>query len=135
MGEITLASHSANGVQFQVVIKKDNTDKLIKGLDGAYFRGLKKIGMQAEKYAKQLCPVDTGRLRNSITNFVSGKDVYIGSPVEYAKYVECGTGRSSTVGGNPTFQGMGARPYLKPAATEHSAEYGELLKSEVSAIK
>lgn len=134
----TLVNSNANGVQFQVVIEEENTDKLVNGLAGAYYRGLIKIGMQAVKYAKQLCPVaavNGGRLRNSITSKVSGNDVYIGSPVHYAKYVECGTGQQSLVGGNPLIHGMRPQPFLKPAATEHSKEYGELLKTEVAKIK
>lgn len=38
-------NYSSNGLQFEVEIRKDNTKKLIKGLDGAYYRGLMKIGM------------------------------------------------------------------------------------------
>lgn len=49
-------------------------------------RALEAIGMQAEGYAKMLCPVDTGRLRNSITHSVEadGGKVYIGTNIEYA---------------------------------------------------
>ena len=47
------------------------------------------IGMTAETYAKQECPVDTGRLRNSITHEVdmSDQSAIIGSNVEYAAFV------------------------------------------------
>lgn len=77
------------------------------------------IGMTAETYAKQLCPVDTGRLRNSITHEVDMKEqcAIIGSNVEYAPYVELGTSR------------MAARPYLRPACENHSAEYKSLVES------
>ena len=50
----------------------------------------------AETYAKDLTPVDTGTLRNSITHRVETKGkmimVIIGSNVHYAPYVEFGTG-------------------------------------------
>lgn len=77
------------------------------------------IGMTAETYAKQECPVDTGRLRNSITHEVemSEQAAYIGSNVEYAAFVECGTSR------------MAPRPYLRPAAENHSSEYRDLAKA------
>lgn len=127
-------SFSSNGLQFDLIVKQDNTTRLVKGLDGAFIRGLMKIGMQAERYAKQLCPVDTGRLRNSITHFLSGKAAYVGAAAHYAKYVECGTGARATTGGNPLIGGMAARPFLRPAATDHSEEYGALLKTEVSKI-
>lgn len=72
------------------------------------------IGMAAEGYAKGYCPVDTGRLRNSITHTVQGDSAYIGTNVEYAPYVEMGTSR------------MKAQPYLKPAVQNHMNEYKSL---------
>lgn len=94
----------------------DNSDKFLDALSEQIEQALTAIGLTAESYAKRDCPVDTGRLRNSITNAVRAdeKTVYIGSNVEYAAYVELGTSR------------MKARPYLKPAATEHTAEYKSL---------
>lgn len=79
---------------------------------------LEAIGLQAEGYAKRLCPVDTGRLRNSISHTydLASHKAYIGTNVEYGPYVELGTRR------------MKARPYLKPAATEHGDEYREIMK-------
>lgn len=38
-------------------------------------------------------PVDTGRLRNSVTHLLKGYDCFIGTNVEYAPYVEEGTSR------------------------------------------
>lgn len=70
-------------------IKTDNTDLVVNGINAAVLRALERIGQAAEGYAKDLCPVDTGNLRNSITHVVDegGGDVYIGSNVEYAPYV------------------------------------------------
>lgn len=44
------------------------------------------IGGMAESYAKELCPVDTGNLRNSITHTTENNDhtVVIGTAVKYA---------------------------------------------------
>lgn len=94
----------------------DNSDKFLDALPEQIEQALTAIGLTAESYAKELCPVDTGRLRNSITHAVESgeKAVYIGTNVEYAAFVELGTSR------------MKARPYLKPAATEHTAEYKSL---------
>lgn len=47
-------------------------------------RALESVGITAEAYAKLNCPVDTGRLRSSITHVVDDKAVYIGTNVEYA---------------------------------------------------
>jgi phage gpG-like protein len=46
--------------------------------------GLVAVGLTLEGYAKLLCPVDTGRLRISITFDVRDNTVYIGTNVEYA---------------------------------------------------
>lgn len=94
----------------------DNSDEILDALSEQIEQALIAIGLTAESYAKQECPVDTGRLRNSITNAVrtDEKAVYIGTNVEYAAFVELGTSR------------MKARPYLRPAATEHTAEYKSL---------
>ena len=57
-------------------------------------QALEMIGGMAESYAKKLCPVDTGNLRNSITHqrYDESTEV-VGSNVEYAPYVELGTVR------------------------------------------
>lgn len=95
----------------------DNSQQVLSALEQAIERGLEKIGLTAEAYAKLECPVDTGRLRNSITHEVriGEKAVYIGTNVEYAPYVELGTTR------------MAARPYLRPAAENHESEYKQFL--------
>ena len=96
----------------------DNSAEILKAFEQATARGLEKIGLTAEGYAKAKAPVDTGRLRNSITHEVDGNDVYIGSNVEYAPYVELGTSKQK------------AQPFLKPAATEHSRTYRAILEAE-----
>jgi len=81
-------------------------------------RALEIIGGKAESYAKKLCPVDTGRLRNSITHqrYDENTEV-VGSNVEYAPFVELGTHK------------MAARAFLRPAAEGHTAEYMNIIKS------
>lgn len=98
------------------VVIKDNSEEFLKALPEQIEQALTAIGLTTESYAKQECPVDTGRLRNSITHAVESgeKAVYIGTNVEYAAFVELGTSH------------MKARPYLKPAVTEHTAEYKSL---------
>jgi len=81
-------------------------------------QALEVVGGVAESYAKKACPVDTGRLRNSITHQQESENVeVIGTNTSYAAYVELGTSK------------MGARPYLRPAAEGHSAEYAAIIKS------
>ena len=79
------------------------------------------IGGKAETYAKQICPVDTGNLRNSITHKQMDENTeIIGTNVEYAPFVELGTRYSH------------AQPYLRPAAENHGEEYKAIVKRELS---
>lgn len=58
-------------VEFTITV--DNTELVKKASKAAIIRGLEAVGIQAEGYAKALCPVDTGLLRNSITHAISGR--------------------------------------------------------------
>lgn len=102
----------------EVSVKQDNTEQVVDGIESAIGVALEKIGFLAENYAAKKCPVDTGNLRASITHEVDAADdaVYIGTNVEYAPYVELGTSRQK------------AQPFLRPAASEHSAQYRQVLK-------
>lgn len=127
----------------KIEIKLDNRQK-VKGLiKTQLLLALEKCGMVCEGYAKDLCPAKTGALRNSITHNLaeSEKAVYIGSNLEYAPYVELGTGKYYKGGrrtkwryqddeGNwHTTEGQEPQPYLKPAAADHLDEYREIIKS------
>lgn len=68
---------------------EDHSAEVSDEIKAALLRGLEKCGLVAEGYAKKLCPVDTGNLRNSITHVVDegGDAVYIGTNSEYGAYV------------------------------------------------
>ena len=83
----------------------DRSDEVKEELAKAVETALEEIGLAAEGYAKLACPVDTGRLRNSLSHAVDGNAAIIGTNVEYAPYVELGTSR------------MSAQPYLRPIST------------------
>lgn len=93
---------------------KDNTQEVLNAIERGTQRALEAIGLTAETHAKNETPVDTGRLRNSMAHVVKGDTVYIGTNVEYAKYVELGA------------RGKAPVNMLKRAATEHSDEYKKL---------
>ena len=63
-----------------------NLGEVLKGSQEAIERAAEIIGGMAESYAKELCPVDTGNLRNSITHTTENNDhtVVIGTAVKYA---------------------------------------------------
>lgn len=64
---------------------------------------LDRLGSEIAADARIACPVDTGRLRDSIEHEVQGDAVRVGTNVEYAVYVEEGT------------RYMNAEPFLRPA--------------------
>jgi len=81
-------------------------------------RGMEKAVLLVEGEAKKNCPVDTGRLRSSITGKVTEEYVgIIGTDVEYAPFVEHGTSRQS------------AQPFLFPALESSKKKIAELLKN------
>ena len=67
---------------------KDYSKEVLAALEKGIKNGLEAIGLTAETYAKKATPVDTGRLRNSISHTVDGEATYIGSNVEYAAFVQ-----------------------------------------------
>ena len=126
----------------------DNSKEVLEAMQQAAVRALEKCGLTAEGYAKKLCPVDTGNLRNSITHTVDEEEpaAYIGSNVEYASYVCLGTGKYVS-GGRPTpwvyqdekgnwhrTHGQKAQPYLKPAVADHANTYRKIIEDELKNV-
>ena len=112
---------TASDVSGLVEIREDNAQRIADAIDQALAKALEEVGLVAEGYAKKACPVDTGRLRNSITHQVrpSEKSVYIGTNVEYAPYVELSTSRTK------------GQPFLRPAAKDHENTYRKIFESEL----
>jgi HK97 gp10 family phage protein len=139
----------------RIEITEDNSDQVLSELERAVERALEIIGMKIETYAKARCPVGTvestgkkgyrgGTLRNSITHEVdkSEKIVTVGSNVEYAPYVELGTGHyfqtppeweqfTTSRGGGGGHGYVKPRPYLKPAIEDHKDEFERIIRSEL----
>ena len=123
----------------------DNTEEVTAALGSALLRGLEKVGLTAEGYAKKLAPVDTGNLRDRITHQVAAgeKAVYIGTNVKYAAYVELGTGKYYPGGRQDPWVyqddegawhmtgGRKAKPYLRPAAADHAQQYRRIIEDEL----
>jgi HK97 gp10 family phage protein len=96
-----------------------------------------------ERSAKQKAPKGTGELRRSITSKVSGTTGTVFTPLEYAPYVEYGTGLFAEEGngrkdvpwryqddeGNwHSTSGMRPQPYMRPALEENRTRILEILK-------
>lgn len=124
----------------------NNCGKVKDAAKAAMLRALERCGSQAEGYAKDLCPVDTGALRNSISHQVDEGEpaAYVGTNSEYGPYVELGTGIYAESGGRPTpwtyqdargdwhmTHGQRAQPFLKPAVADHAQTYRNIIEDEM----
>ena len=99
-----------------------------------------------ERTAKQKAPKDKGTLRNSITSEVrdgaDGLEGVIFTPLEYAPYVEYGTGLFAENGGRAdvpwcyqddngewhTTSGQHPQPFMRPALNENREQIIRILK-------
>lgn len=132
------------------VVFNDYSADVLNEFHDAVLRALERIGEQAEGYAQDLCPTDTGQLQNSITHQVVENEnaVYIGvpgGPTSYGIYVELGTGiYAEGGGGRPTpwvyqdakgnwhwTRGNRAHPFLKPAVADHPQTYRNIIEDEL----
>lgn len=129
---------------------ESHIDEVNNALQEAIENTLDLCGQLAVGNAQTKVPVDTGTLKNSITHKVvpDEKSVYIGTNLEYAPYIELGTGIYAEQGGRKTpwgyvaspaskyFEGgkvhitQGQKPvhFLKRAITEHESEYKEVIE-------
>lgn len=109
------------------IVFTDNVEKILSMIDNAITAGLVEIGAKAQGYAKDNTPVRTGTLRDSIGVEVEPdeKAAYIGTMIDrfpdepYGKHVELGA------------RGRSGVHMLKRAATEHTAEYKNLMEDSI----
>lgn len=99
-----------------------------------------------ERSAKQKAPKDTGALRRSITSKVEDGKGIIYTPLEYAPYVEYGTGLFAESGGRQdvpwTYQddkgdwhstsGQKPQPFMRPALLENREKILRILKEALT---
>lgn len=98
---------------------EDNSEEVLESMNEQVLAWLEAIGEDAAGTAADKAPVDTGRLKGSISSAVVAdeKAAYIGTNVEYAPYQEFGTSR-----------GIKGKHFLQFGATAHQAEYKSLLE-------
>ena len=131
------------------IYMRDHTPEFLRAMKEQVELGLEGIGAEAEGYAKDDCPVNSGRLRNSITfatkEFKSnGNDregekassaemkklatpeygtVYIGTNVKYAPYVEYGDYAHK----------IGKNHFLRDAVADHGDHFKEIMEAALKA--
>ena len=95
-----------------------------------------------EGEAKKKAPKGTGELRRSITSKVENDVGVVYTPLEYAPYVEFGTGLFAENGGRTdvpwnyqddkgewhSTSGMKPRPFMRPALNENREEIKRILR-------
>lgn len=101
----------------------DNSKEVLDEMAVKIAAALEAIGGQAEMYAKTDCPVDTGRLRSSISHATDDKTAYIGTNVEYAPEIEY----------RDTAHKTGKAHFLRDAASTHGAEYKQITQDILQA--
>ena len=99
-----------------------------------------------EKSAKQKAPKDTGALRRSISSKVEDNQGIVFTPLEYAPYVEYGTGLLAESGGRKdvpwnyqddegkwhSTSGQKPQPFMRPALEENKQLIKQILKEELT---
>ena len=107
---------------------------------------LGKCCAMVERTAKQLAPKDTGALRRSITSKVEGTKGIVFTPLEYAPYVEFGTGLFAESQGRAdvpwcyqddegnwhSTSGQKPQPFMRPALNQNRAEILRMLAGGMS---
>ena len=131
-------------------VEFEGADKLIARLDkmsdeATLRKNLEKAALLVERSAKQKAPKDTGALRRSITSKVEGLEGIIYTPLEYAPYIEYGTGLFAEGNGRKdvpwnyqddkgnwhSTSGLKPHPFMRPSLDENRQKILDILKEGV----
>lgn len=105
-------------------------------------KALKDCCLLVERSAKQKAPKGNGDLRRSIESKVENMEGVVYTPLEYAPYIEYGTGLFAENGGRKdvpwcyqddkgewhTTSGQHPQPYMRPALNENREKIIRILK-------
>lgn len=131
------------------MIKFEGIEEVLNSIDSlADLEGLQsalgKACAVVEASAKQKAPKDTGALARSITSKIEDTEGIIFTPLEYAPYVEYGTGLFAEEGGRSTpwvykddkgewhkTSGQKPQPFMRPALHENREKIINILKEGI----
>ena len=134
------------------LIQVEGVDKLIKKLlkkadQETINQTLGRACALVERSAKQKAPKGDGNLRRSISSKVENNQGIVFTPLEYAPYVEYGTGLFAEDGNGRkdvpwhyqdekgewhTTSGMHPQPYMRPALNENREEILRIIKEGIT---
>lgn len=132
-------------------IKFEGLDKVLDKLDKISSAANVEVALGTccaivERSAKQLAPKDNGELRRSITSKVEDQVGIVFTPLEYAPYVEYGTGLFAEEGGRMdvpwsyqddegewhSTSGQKPQPFMRPALNNNISLIKQILKEELT---
>ena len=131
-------------------VEFEGAEKLMARLDkmsdeAALKKSLETAALLVERSAKEKAPKDTGALRRSIRSKVEGLEGIIYTPLEYAPYIEYGTGLFAEGNGRKdvpwnyqddkgnwhSTSGLKPQPFMRPSLDENRQKILEILKEGV----
>lgn len=109
-------------------------------------KALTKACLLVERSAKQKAPKDNGELARSITSRVEGGEGVVYTALEYAPYVEYGTGLFAEEGGRTdvpwcyqddkgewhTTSGQHPQPFMRPALDENREDILRIIREGIT---
>ena len=135
-------------------VRLEGMDDVMKMLDSVTStvniqEALQKCCALVEREAKQNAPKDSGALRRSIASRVEGEQGIVFTPLEYAPYIEFGTGLFAEEGGRTdtpwsyqndkgewvSTSGIKPQPFLRPALENNRAKIKKILKGGLTKKK
>lgn len=131
-------------------VEFEGAEKLMARLDkmsdeAALKKSLETAALLVERSAREKAPKDTGALRRSIRSKVEGLEGIIYTPLEYAPYIEYGTGLFAEGNGRKdvpwnyqddkgnwhSTSGLKPQPFMRPSLDENRQKILEILKEGV----
>ena len=128
-------------------VEFEGAEKLIARLDkmsdeAALKKSLETAALLVERSAREKAPKDTGALRRSIRSKVEGLEGIVYTPLEYAPYIEYGTGLFAEGNGRKdvpwnyqddkgnwhSTSGLKPQPFMRPSLDENRQKILEILK-------
>ena len=131
-------------------VEFEGAEKLMARLDkmsdeAALKKSLETAALLVERSAREKAPKDTGALRRSIRSKVEGLEGIVYTPLEYAPYIEYGTGLFAEGNGRKdvpwnyqddkgnwhSTSGLKPQPFMRPSLDENREKILDILKEGV----
>lgn len=131
----------------KLTVKLVGLDKIAENIidEQALSEALGKACALVERSAKEKAPKDTGELRRSIQSEIRGNEGVVFTTLEYAPYIEYGTGLFAENGGRKdvpwcyqddkgdwhTTSGIKPQPFMRPAVDENRERIIEIIRGAI----